>query len=372
MLRDEVTCEEHKIDFDGSTKAKAQLVKEIVAMANAAGGRILVGVDPEGHVVGVDRSCVVRLDPSRVGDYVSSFVGDQPVLVEVRRQVHGDLERLVVCIEVAACAEPPIVMERDGTYSVDGRQEMAFPAGAVIVRDSTSARPARRADYRRWIAAAHRRGEQSAFDMMRQLADRPEGTVVEFVVPKTPAARLRDAARAHAADPRKLLGSTELLTAAANTDELDLGDGDVDELVVQSALRKRTTLWWWVAELSPEPRWLADQLRNASEATDRDVSDAGLPILRVAALACPEAFDELRERLAASTKYAHFREAAEACPDAATTLEHLQLRATTSRVTRSECLDLVRDAQGAGSARGASVKLERPLLRLALAALDRE
>jgi predicted HTH transcriptional regulator len=45
---------ECKASFDGSSRDKARLVREIVAMANSGGGILVYGVDDAGVVVGLD------------------------------------------------------------------------------------------------------------------------------------------------------------------------------------------------------------------------------------------------------------------------------------------------------------------------------
>ena len=366
----ESATEEHKQSFDGSTRAKVQLVKELVAMANANGGSVVYGVDDSGHVVGVDAETARRLDPSKLGDYLSSYVGDQRVELDIGPETLN--EARVIRIRVAPSASPPIIMEVDGTCPTGARQETLFRAGTALVRDHTSARPARRADFVRWIAAAEKRGERAAYDLMRMVAERPPGTVVQFAVPETPSARLSDATRAYTLDRRKLLGSDELLALAADTDQLDLSDEASHELLIQSALRKRTTLWWWAAELRPSAGWLADQLRRAARASDRDVSDAGQPILELAAALCPVVFDELRSALAGSEKYSHFREAAAACTDSESTLARLRLRpgAAAADSTREDCVALLRTAATATDNRGAAARrVTRPVLAFALSSL---
>lgn len=366
----ESATEEHKQGFDGSTRAKVQLVKELIAMANSNGGSVVYGVNDTGIAVGVDSETIRRLDQSRLGGYLSSYVGDQRVELEVNSEIVNGAR--VVRIRVALCTSPPIVMEADGTCPNGARQETLFRAGTALVRDHTSARPARRADFVRWIAAAEKRGERAAYDLMRLVAERPPGTIVQFAVPESPSARLSNATQAFKLDPRKLLGPDELLALAADTDQLDLSDEAAHELLIQSALRKRATLWWWVAELRPEPTWLADQLRRVAHATDRDVSDAGRPILELSAVLCPLVFDELRSALAGSEKYAHFREAAASCVDVESTLDRLRLRPGSSAAgsTRDHCLELLRAAATATDERAAAARrVTRPVLSFALSHL---
>lgn len=344
---DETGEAEFKVAFDGSNRDKAHLAKEVVAFANSGGGRVIYGVDRHGHVVGLPAGSMTLLDPARVGDYVGRYVGDQRIELSVSTLTEG--EAILVEIIVTGHNRPPVVMERPGTFGDRSRQDTLFEAGAVFVRRDTKACPARRADYERWLISAEERGERNAYELMRQVAERPRGTVIEFALPDTPGNRLDQAADRYRADPSKLLDADDLLGFASATDELDLSKPNVRQLLLQSGLRKRATLWWWVAELAPSREWLAGQLRSAIASTDRDVSDAGKPILEVAALLCPESFDELRSQLASSSRYAHFRQAAEAYPDTDAALSALRRRAdrAAGACSREECGALIRSAAAA-------------------------
>lgn len=334
---------EHKRGFDGSTRDKVRLVKEVVALANAAGGEIQYGVDPTGVVVGVPQSTVTRLDASRVGGYLRSYIRDQVIDVEVEVRTIG--QATVVVIQVAPTAEPPVVMERDGNFDDGNGQESLFKRGDVMVRDFTQACPAAPKDFARWREMARRAGELAAYELMRSFVQRPEGTVAVFAPPDTPAQRLRTAAAQYRAEPRNLLGAHDLVAFAVTTDELDMSEDLVRELLVQSALRKKATLWWWISEISPEPDWLAGQLRAVTEARDRDVSDAGKPVLELSALACRDAFDDIRLRLASHPRYAHFREAATAyeTPEAVDSALARRTTAWRGSASREGCLDLLRE-----------------------------
>lgn len=156
MWRERDVCE-CKADFDGTKRSKARLAKEVVALANSTGGCLVYGVDVSGNAIGIDGSTVKALDPARVGDYLRSYINDQPVSLEVLVVVEGDAT--LVIIDVALAARTPIVMERDGNVGEGDRREQLFRSGEVIVRDHTQAHPASRKDFDRWREEAQRNGE---------------------------------------------------------------------------------------------------------------------------------------------------------------------------------------------------------------------
>jgi hypothetical protein len=289
-----------------------------------------------------------------VGNYLSSYLGTQRVEVTVRNL--SETADLVVAIEVSAHARPPVVLTKDGTFGEGSLQRSMFRAGDVLARTATRATLAGPAEFERWMNAAETRGEQRAYDLMRRIADRPAGYEVILSPPETLTARLSAAALAFAADPSKLLDGDDLLRAATEDERLDLPNSHdlVPELLLQSALRKRATLWWWLAELDPDPEWLAGQLARVPQARDRDVSDSGKALLEVAAVVCPESFTDLRQALASSTKYSHFRGAAETYPDVPATLAALRKRAAKvdGRPARSEVQQAFEAALRSTSRRG--------------------
>lgn len=356
---------ECKVGFDGSTHDKARLAREVVALANAGGGALVYGVDDGRRVVGIDPHTVRQLDAAKVGDYLGKYIGDQQIDVAVL--VHDQDQPCVIELQVSAHPKPPVVMIQDGTH-VSGRQQgTLFRRGDVLTRSLTRARPAGPADIQRWLDLAEKRGEERILEMMRLYAERPPGYEMHLDLPDTSEGRFRQAVAAYLEDERQLLDGEALLRLAADQDVVDLAarDHEAAELVLQSALRKKATLWWWLARIRPEVAWLEAQLRKVLGALDRDVSDSGVALLEVAATACPAVFDELRTALAGSTKYAHFREAAAKYPTRQVALEALQGRvAPIEAVTRSEVLQLLEETSAAGAGRGPAKRLSTAALRL--------
>jgi hypothetical protein len=356
---------ECKVGFDGSAHDKARLAREVVALANAGGGGLVYGVDDDRREVGVDHATLGRLDAAKVGDYLGKYIGEQRIGTTV--DVHEVGKSWIVEIRVEGHPAPPVVMVSDGTHGSGTQQKTLFRRGDVLTRSSTRARLAGPADIARWLEAAERRGEQRILDMVRLYAERPPGYEMHLDLPDTSVGRLRQAVAAYRDDERRLLDGESLLRLAVDPEVVDLAarDLDVAELVLQSALRKKATLWWWLARIRPEAGWLEAQLRRVLDALDRDVSDSGVALLEVAATACPAIFDDLRRALASSTKYAHFRAAAAKYPTRQVVLEALQGRAAgTEAVTTSDVLQLLEDTAASGAGRGPVKRLSTAALRL--------
>lgn len=77
-------------DFS-TTLGRASLSKDMIAMANTAGGTIVFGVAERGgtfEVVGLDDSAILQFEPTRFADAVRTYIGDN-----LRFQLHASVFR---------------------------------------------------------------------------------------------------------------------------------------------------------------------------------------------------------------------------------------------------------------------------------------
>lgn len=319
---------EHKAVLDlSSTADRVKLVAEVVAMANADGGLIRIGVADDGREVGVDVDIAARLDPAKVADLIDSFTSPDHVEVAVST-TSVDTGRQIVDLQVGRFASPPVVMSKDGNYDADGRQRTEFRKGDVLVRRGTRAQRATRGDFAHWTNCAVEDARRTFLERVAFVADLPAGAELQVAVGGTdhaePRGMLGHAVHAWRQDERRLLGPTELawlLVGEASLGGLDDGGA---RLLVRSALRKKSTLWHWIARVRPSPEWVEEALTEALAGTDRDVSDAGRPIVDLAAVFLDGArYHAVLTSLAAS-RHKHFRDAAEGADDKTSQLERLR------------------------------------------------
>lgn len=295
-----------------------KLVKEMVAMANAHGGTVCLGVTDDGRRPGVPKEVVDRLDPARLGDLVQRFVAPDTLDFEVTLEEADASDRHVVAIRVESFPSPPLVFTRAGTYQhASGKQREVFREHSVVIRRHTKAELATREDFRRWRDEAVQQERDDWRARVRMIAELPPGATLIEAGPEAlldePAGRLRRAVREYRRNPEKLLTGRELLELFLVRDALAIGD-DEFELLVQSALRRKPTLWFWLAGRKVGRSEIVDLLQRAIGGSDRDKSDAGRAIVEVAALYLDaRAYRRTVEQLADS-RYKHFREAAEAFP----------------------------------------------------------
>jgi hypothetical protein len=237
-------------------------------------------------------------------------------------------------IAVPAVNEPPIVLSRAGEYADPGGSAVTvFPARSVYVRRNGRAELARREDYRRWRDEAVEQARDEIAQRLAMVVEAPPGSRIRIVTesevldePRFLLSRSSDVFRQR---PEHLLTGDALGYLWLHRDVLEL-DATARELIVQSALRRRATLYLWLGELRPRRNEVKDYLQRALSMKDRDKSDAARSILLVAAMFLDgDAYRELHRALAESS-YAHMREAAEALPDPGAARAQLAVEGTSS------------------------------------------
>jgi len=322
---------ELKESFDlDSPGDRLQLVKEIVAMANASGGTIYLGVTDDGASrPGIDEKCATALDPARLTDLVDPYISPDHLELRVSRNSGEAPGRVVVSIAVPAFPDPPLVLCRKGEYvGADKKPVLVFRQQTVYRRKGTKAEPASRQDFREWIAAAVTAENDRWRSRVALLSNLPPGAVLEVrpsegAAVEEPGSFLSRAVAQYRSDPNKLLSTRDLLAAFVARSGTTFDD-EAHELLIQSALRRRPTLFFWLRLAEFPASRVRTILYDALRASDRDKSDAGRAIVEVAALYLDDGdYQEIIDGLATS-RYAHFREAAAAGVERADVLMRLE------------------------------------------------
>ncbi len=291
------------------------LVKEIVAFANANGGRIVVGVTNGGLPVGVPAGHLTGWDPSKIGDLLDSFIDPDHLEVSISTsKEHVPDGTMLVTIDVPQFESPPLVLSKDGNH---GGGNPVFRRYSVFVRHNTKAEPARRSDYLKWRDDLRNRILQQ-FQMVIQA---PETSHLRMIgdeeVRDEPNFLLSRAVDLFRQRPEKLLDGDDLLYLFENRDAIDFTADLVPELLVHSALRRRATLFFWLALSKIDGPRVSQILHTALRMSDRDKSDMASAVPLIASLYVSA--DDYRELigLMGASSYAHISEAAEKCPTVA-------------------------------------------------------
>lgn len=377
---------EYKSTFEPDDKvSRLKLVREVVAMANAGGGSIFLGAAEDGKRPGLVEKSVDALDAARLGDLLDEYTNPDRARFEVRTEKSDHPDRSVVEVRIEASGDHPLVFTKEGrAVDASGDQVLVFARHSVYVRRATKAQPATRADIRAWIDRATQRERDDWKARVMLLAKLPPGaTLIEAgddAVLDEPGALLRRAVRTYQRNPEKLLTRQELFELFLARDALPI-DEDAFELLVQSAFRRRPTLFFWLAMRTPVADRIQELVMEAIGGSDRDKSDAARALVDVSALYLDaKAYRSVVGELGDS-RYAHFREAAEAGPNRQVARRALRAYKLTEYQSRpieqwttdellAEAEDLARSALGSGPGGGAAAS--RAMSRLGLEYLLRQ
>ena len=132
-LQAETAVVDFKRDFDGSTKAKGELIKCIMAFANSKdGGQIIFGVveqeDGRFVPVGISEQTIARLDPTKIADLAVKHCSELPDFTVYRVALDG---MMIVMVEVREVGVGPVVCS---TQLQDEHHRMVLRAGAIYTR----------------------------------------------------------------------------------------------------------------------------------------------------------------------------------------------------------------------------------------------
>ncbi|MGI9616452.1 MAG: AlbA family DNA-binding domain-containing protein [Acidimicrobiales bacterium] len=356
------------VDLVGEV-ARVQFARDLVAIMNAGGGQVLVGVDRSGHEIGVDDATAGHLTQTGISAIVEPFITPDVIKVDVRARPIDD-GRTVVEVDVAEPSDVPIVFTTAGSYQIpddnEGTEIEVFGSGSVVVAHKGRARPAKRDDFRRWTTAAVDRERARLQEQLAVVLEAPAGSKLRLLtddeVRDDPSYFLARSADMFRQRPERVLGTGDLQYLWLHRSALTL-DRASSELLVQSALRKRATLFLWLAVLDLSPSELKAQLWAALEMRDRDKSDAARSILQVASLIADE--DDYRDlqRALADADYTHMRSAAELWPALSDARDALAATADRGLRTRSDAalLELADEIVAAG---GSAVLRQAPPIGL--------
>lgn len=174
---------EFKSAFDpASARDWCEIVKDIVALANTAGGAIVFGVDNAGVPCGFDPEPLLGIDQAEICDKVFRYTGTHFSDLELMRAKKSGS---VLAVLLVSQVDIPLVFTSPGTYAEPGgRQKSAFPRGTVFFRHGAKSEPAHRDDLRLVVERNLEKVRRSWLDGISKVTRAPRGSVVHVLPPQ--------------------------------------------------------------------------------------------------------------------------------------------------------------------------------------------
>ncbi len=128
---------DYKLMVDPSSRRDAvELTKDVVAMANSAGGYVLVGVRDDGTEVGIPDELLGRIDETAFRAKAGSYLGTAVDLF-LNKAIERDGRRFAI-LTILRSRHSPLVFASDGQYPEGTRTVTVFRQGDVFVRHGSA------------------------------------------------------------------------------------------------------------------------------------------------------------------------------------------------------------------------------------------
>jgi hypothetical protein len=171
---------DYKAAFDSNSSADwAEIIKDIVALANSGGGVIVFGVADDGTVSEFDCSPLAGLDPADLTNKLYKYTGQQIHAFEFVKATKGAKELVTLLVKGAA---NPIVFSKPGTYDIGGgKQKTAFSAGTVYFRHGAKSEPGNSDDLRWFLERRIEEIRKSWLEGIVKVVEAPAGAQVQII-----------------------------------------------------------------------------------------------------------------------------------------------------------------------------------------------
>lgn len=139
-----------KSGFDISSKLDwAEIIKDIVALANSGGGCLIFGANDKGKHIGIDVSDYLNIDPADITNKVNAYTGVQFAHFSILPMVKDAGKFAVFAVGEANI---PMVFIKNGPHKLEGRNNKpVFVKGSVYFRHGAKSEPGTSEDLRYWL-----------------------------------------------------------------------------------------------------------------------------------------------------------------------------------------------------------------------------
>ncbi|MEX2144269.1 MAG: hypothetical protein WD740_06715 [Anaerolineales bacterium] len=302
--------EDLKIKIDIQVAAeKLELIKNIAAIANSGGGKIILGKN-EKKSPGISVAETKQLDSARVADLVSKYIKPSQVHVghTLKRVKKG---RFLLTLNISRVTYP-VVFSKQGFDPIANRP--VFRVGDVWTRHSSKTEPIEHEDLRLWIEAAKGSAINQMKDRLRIIAEAPEDADIKAVTRSgkpisSPEGFLENESNLRLLNKDHLIEPFYLTWLFLHRANLKVNKKEL-ALLIASSLRRNSTLYWWLVEADEFPKLIKEELFAVVIAGDRDKSDAAKSIIDVGSVYLNSRDMERLVRALSDSNYSHFKRAA--------------------------------------------------------------
>jgi hypothetical protein len=169
-----------KSQFDPQQTADwCELIKDVIAMANSGGGRIVIGVNDDGSPSGADVVAFLNLDSADVSNKLHKYTEEH--FSDFRVSSGTLLGQTVAILDVRA-VRFPIVFSAPGQYEfAPGRQKTAFGKGTIYFRHGSKSEPGSSADLRDALDRELARVKEFWLQGITRVVEAPPGSEIQIV-----------------------------------------------------------------------------------------------------------------------------------------------------------------------------------------------
>lgn len=163
----------------GRTADWCELVKDIIAMANSGGGRIVIGVNDDGTPSGYDVTVFRGVDSADIVNKIHKYTEQQFADFWVEA---GEIDGHPVAVLVVGGVRFPIIFTAPGEYEISsGKPKSAFRVGTVYFRHGAKSEPGTTEDLRNTLERELARLKAFWLDGITKVVEAPEGSEIRVV-----------------------------------------------------------------------------------------------------------------------------------------------------------------------------------------------
>lgn len=174
-----------KRSFDtASPREWAEIVKDIVAMANSGGGYIFIGLDDDSKPITTLGNCPCSIDPADITNKIYKYTDQQFHNFQIKVTEKTGLPIVALVIGPASM---PIVFTEVGTYVYEGaKQKTAFSKGTVYFRHGAKSEPSTTDDLRHFFDRLLETTRKSWLDGIAKVVEAPAGSRIAVIPAEIP------------------------------------------------------------------------------------------------------------------------------------------------------------------------------------------